>query len=142
MSQVTDRVAKTKAKVKNISTCLAAKIAEVRTRTNAPGSIDDAPAQRAARVPDGIGPTLSEASDTTASTSSTKAAFTFTAAAVTGQLGQARASFTGHAAQCTARTRLNSRSALPAVGVVVAGVVVTWVARRVIGRLDPVLERA
>jgi len=105
--------------VKNISTRLANRVAEVRTRTT------DAD------------PKLTES---THSTASTQAAFTSTAAAVTGKVGQARANLAGRATQFTTRTRQDPLSALPAVGAVLAGVVVVWLAGHVITRPNPVLN--
>lgn len=138
-SQVTspNEAGRTKAavtdKVKNITTRLASKVTEARTGTKAAGS--EAGARRA-QVVDGTG------SDVAAgATASTRPQFTSTAAAVTGKVGQTKANLTGKASQFAARTRENPRSAWPAAGAVLAGVVVSWLAWRAARRADPVSER-
>lgn len=121
--------------VKNISTRLANKVAEVRTRTSVTGPGDDA---RRAELVDGIDPAPGAASN---DTGSTKAQSASTRTAVAGKVGQTKTKLASQASQFRDRVRQNPRTALYAAVSLLASVSAVWLAWRAAKTPDPVLKR-
>lgn len=109
--------------VKNITTRLANKVNQARSRTKATGTDGDTAATRVG-TDDASRFGSPEAAEGVGSTGT---GWTSTAAAVTGKVSRTAGHHPSRASQFTTRVRQNPRSALPAAAAVLAGVVwLTW----------------